>query len=186
MAAAAAARAAAALELEVAVPRDVILFRHERGPFFRLVGLFCVGQGCFWAALAHFAFTALRPAPAPAPGSAPGADDPLRGWRGSGELGCSLIVAAGCVFPLRAVRRVTLLRGGATVAISTHGPLGLGRGPSFTVPLRHVSCRAHRSEVPAMIPLKVKGRPFFFLLDKRGQLYNARLFDITVGAYRKL
>ncbi|XP_068524397.1 transmembrane protein 223 [Anas acuta] len=194
MAAAAAARAAAALELEVAVPRDVILFRHERGPFFRLVGLFCVGQGCFWAALAHFAFTALRPAPAPAPGSAPGADDPLRPrdhkWRLGFTASCltlgSLIVAAGCVFPLRAVRRVTLLRGGATVAISTHGPLGLGRGPSFTVPLRHVSCRAHRSEVPAMIPLKVKGRPFFFLLDKRGQLYNARLFDITVGAYRKL
>ncbi|XP_035428331.1 transmembrane protein 223 [Cygnus atratus] len=201
-AAAAAAARAAALELEAAVPRDVTLFRHERGPFFRLVGLFCVGQGCFWAGLAHFAFTALRPAPGPdlgpAPGPGPdpgpGADDPLRPrdhkWRLGFTASCltlgSLIVAAGCVFPLRAVRQVTLLRGGAAVAISTHGPLGLGRGPSFTVPLHHVSCRAHRSEVPAMIPLKVKGRPFFFLLDKRGQLYNARLFDITVGAYRKL
>lgn len=98
----------------------------------------------------------------------------------------SLIVAAGCLFPLRAVRRVTLLRGGAEVAISTHGPLGLGRGPSFTVPLGHVSCRAHRSQVPATIPLKVKGRPFFFLLDKQGQLCHPRLFDLTVGAYRKL
>lgn len=98
----------------------------------------------------------------------------------------SLIVAAGVLFPLRAVRRVTLLRGGAEVTISTHAPFGLGSGPTFTVPLRHISCRAHRSEVPAALPLKVKGRPFFFLLDKRGQLCNPRLFDLTVGAYRNL
>ncbi|NXX55647.1 TM223 protein, partial [Scopus umbretta] len=151
-------------------------------------------QGVFWAYLAHFAFTALRPAPGIGP------DDPLRPrdhkWRSGRPRSRidprpfpptgSLIVAAGCLFPLRAVRRVTLLRGGSEVTISTHGPLGLGRGPTFTVPLRHISCRAHRSEVPVTIPLKVKGRPFFFLLDKQGQLCHPRLFDITVGAYRKL
>ncbi|NXL55107.1 TM223 protein, partial [Podilymbus podiceps] len=170
--------------------RDVVLFEHERDSFFRLAGCFCAGQGLFWACLAHFAFTALRPSPAP--GSGP--DDPLRPrdhkWRLGFTASCltlgSLIVAAGCLFPLRAVRRVTLLRGGGEVTISTHGPLGLGRGPTFTVPLRHVSCRAHRSEVQATVPLKVKGRPFFFLLDKRGQLRHPRLFDVTVGAYRKL
>ncbi|XP_074670046.1 transmembrane protein 223 [Strix aluco] len=183
------ARAAAAAVV-TAVPQDVVLFRHERGPFFRLAGLFCVGQGVFWTYLAHFAFTTLHPAPAT--GSGP--DDPLRPrdhkWRLGFTASCltlgSLIMAAGCLFPLRAVRRVTLLRGGTQVTISTHGPLGLGQGPTFTVPLRHVSCRAHRSEVPAAIPLKVKGRLFFFLLDKGGQLTNPRLFDVTVGAYRKL
>ncbi|NXO55772.1 TM223 protein, partial [Aramus guarauna] len=134
----------------------------------------CAGQGIFWTYLAHFAFTELRPTTT---GPA-GPDDPLRPrdhkWRFGFTASCltlgSLIVAAGCLFPLRSVKRVTLLRGGAEVAISTHGPLGLSRGPTFTVPLRHVSCRAHRSEVPAAIPLRVKGRPFFFLLDKRGQL----------------
>ncbi|NXI43064.1 TM223 protein, partial [Galbula dea] len=171
--------------------RDVILFRHDRDRFFRLVGFFCAGQGLFWAYLAHFAFTALRPAPRPSPEEP---DDPLRPrdnkWRLGFTASCltlgSLIVAAGCLLPLRAVRRVTLLRGGSQVTISTHGPLGLGRGLSLTVPLRHVSCRAHRSEVPAAIPLKVKGQPFFFLLDKEGQLYHPRLFDVTVGAYRNL
>ncbi|NXS63646.1 TM223 protein, partial [Brachypteracias leptosomus] len=134
--------------------------------------------------------TALRPVP----GTGSGPDDPFRPrdnkWRLGFSASCftlgSLIVAAGCLFPLRAVRRVTLLRGGAGMSISTHGPLGLGRGPTFTVPLRHVSCRAHRSETPAALPLKVKGRPFFFLLDKRGELLNPRLFDLTVGAYRNL
>ncbi|XP_068779887.1 transmembrane protein 223 [Struthio camelus] len=193
MAAAGRARAAAAaLALDTAVPRDVVLFRHERDRFFRLVGLFCAGQGLFWGYLAHLAFTTLRPPPAPPP-PGPG-DDPLRPrdnkWRLGFTASCltlgSLIVAAGCLLPLRAVRRVTLLRGGRHVAIGTHAPLGLGRGGSFTVPLRHVSCRAHRGEVPAALPLKVKGRPFYFLLDKGGHISNPRLFDLTVGAYRKL
>ncbi|NXW52801.1 TM223 protein, partial [Nyctiprogne leucopyga] len=170
--------------------KDVVLFRHERDGFFRLAGLFCAGQGIFWIYLAHFAFTTLRPTPGP--GSGP--DDPLRPrdhkWRFGFTASCltlgSLIVAAGCLIPLRAVRRVTLLRGGTEVTINTHGPLGFNQGSTFTVPLRHISCRSHRSEVPAAIPLKVKGRPFFFLLDKRGQLYHPRLFDITVGAYRNL
>ncbi|NWW04415.1 TM223 protein, partial [Oreocharis arfaki] len=182
--------ARAALEA-AAVSRDVVLFQHDRSRFFRLVGLFCSGQGLFWAYLAHYAFTALRPAPAPEPGLGP--DDPLRPrdnkWRFAFTASCltvgSLIVAAGCLLPLRSVRRVTLLRGGTAVTISTHGPLGLGRGETLTVPLRHVSGRAHRAEVAAAIPIKVKGRPFFFLLDKGGQLSDPRLFDVTVGALRK-
>ncbi|XP_068854202.1 transmembrane protein 223-like [Aphelocoma coerulescens] len=180
--------ARAALEA-AAVSRDVVLFEHDRSRFFRFVGLFCAGQGFFWAYLAHFAFTALRPVPGPVPGP----DDPLRPrdnkWRFGFTASCltvgSLTVAAGCLLPLRSVRRVTLLRGGTAVTIGTHGPLGLGRGRSLTVPLRHVSGRAHRAEVAAAIPIKVKGRPFFFLLDKRGQLSDPRLFDVTVGAFRK-
>lgn len=76
MAAARARAAAAVLDVAAAVPRDVVLFRHERDGFFRLAGLFCAGQGIFWTYLAHFAFTALRPTSGPGPG--PGPDDPLR------------------------------------------------------------------------------------------------------------
>ncbi|XP_033927701.1 transmembrane protein 223 [Melopsittacus undulatus] len=197
-----AAAAALALEVAAAPPKDVVLFRHDRDRFFRLAGLFCAGQALFWGYLAHFAFTELRPPPGPAPDPAPGPEpdpapgpeDPFRPrdnkWRYGFTAACatlgSLIMAAGCLFPLRAVRKVTLLRGGSEVTISTHGPLGLGQGPTITVPLRHVCCRSHRSEVPAAIPLKVKGRPFFFLMDKEGQVCNPRLFDVTVGAYRNL
>ncbi|NXU92733.1 TM223 protein, partial [Xiphorhynchus elegans] len=170
--------------------RDVVLFSHDRTRFFRLAGLFCAGQGLFWAYLGHFAFTALRPQPGT--GTGPGPDDPLRPrdnkWRFGFTASCltlgSLIVAAGCLFPLRAVRRVTLLRGGTRVTIRTHGPLGLGPGATLTVPLAHVSARAHRAEAAAAVPIKVKGRPFFFLLDKRGRLGDPRLFDLTVGAQR--
>ncbi|NWT63488.1 TM223 protein, partial [Erythrocercus mccallii] len=172
-----------------AVSRDVVLYQHDRSRFFRLVGLFCAGQGLFWAYLAHFAFTALRPPPGPAPGP----EEPLRPrdnkWRFGFTASCltvgSLTVAAGCLLPLRSVHRVTLLRGGSAVTIGTPGPLGLGRR-SLTVPLRDVSARLHRSEAAAAIPIKVRGRPFFFLLDKAGTLREPRLFDVTVGAFRKL
>uniref|UniRef100_A0A8C3QIV5 Transmembrane protein 223 n=1 Tax=Cyanoderma ruficeps TaxID=181631 RepID=A0A8C3QIV5_9PASS len=169
-----------------AVSRDVVLYQNDRSRFFRLLGLFCTGQGLFWAYLAHFAFTSLRPKPGPGP------DDPLRPrddngaglGTGVGTAG-ALTVTAGYVLPLRWVSRLTLLRGGAAVTVDTPGPLGWGRR-SLTVPLRDVSGRAHRNEVTATVPIKVRGRPFFFLLDKRGQLRHPRLFDVTVGAFRKL
>ncbi|OWK51007.1 Transmembrane protein 223 [Lonchura striata] len=187
--------ARAALEVAAAAAaRDVVLYEHDRSRFFRLVGLFCAGQGLFWAYLAHFAFTALRPAPdpdpGPGPGPGPGHDDPLRPrdnkWRFAFTASCltvgSLTVAAGWLLPLRSVQRVTLLRGGAAVALSTPGPLGLGRR-SLTVPLRDVSGRAHRSQAAAAVPVKLRGRPFFFLLDTGG-IREPRLFDVTVGAFR--
>ncbi|XP_004682763.1 PREDICTED: transmembrane protein 223 [Condylura cristata] len=165
--------------------RDVLLYEHERGRFFVVLGLFCAGQGVFWASLA--AATWARP-----PGGAP----PDRGrldvrstlWRYGLVVGCgaigTLVLGAGLLFSLRSVRSVMLLAGGKQVTLTTHAPFGLGA--HFTVPLNQVSCMAHRGEVPAMLPLKIKGRRFYFLLDKAGHFPNTKLFDSTVGAYRSL
>lgn len=38
--------------------QDVLLFEHERGRFFTILGLFCAGQGIFWASLAMTAWSA--------------------------------------------------------------------------------------------------------------------------------
>ncbi|XP_062821276.1 transmembrane protein 223 [Anolis carolinensis] len=181
---------------EAHVPRDVVLFQHDRRRFFRILGLFCAAQFAFWSFLAHFAFHSLRAPkreagkgrPAPTlPGGASldlGSDKWRFGFSASClTLGC-LIVAAGFAFSRRSVGQVLLHRGGQEVTLSTYYPFGLTS--SFSVPLRHVSCVSHRSEVPAWIPLKVKGKPFYFLLDKQGRVTNTQLFDITVGAYRKL
>ncbi|XP_028914763.1 transmembrane protein 223 [Ornithorhynchus anatinus] len=189
---AAAAPAAWRRALHGAAPaRDVLLFEHERGRLFGFLGLFCAGQGVLWTALAAAALAGPpRPAPPPAAeAEVPAA--PARGsalWRYGLALGCaavgSLVLTAGLLFSHRSVRSVLLRAGGQQVTVTTHAPLGLGA--EFTVPLRHVSCLAHRSEVPAVLPLKVKGRRFYFLLDKAGRFPNLRLFDVTVGAYRSL
>lgn len=172
-----------------APPRDVLLFEHERGRFFVLLGLFCAGQGVFWASLT---LAALTPPPVPRardPGAS-GSSGDLRSalWRYGLAAGCgavgTLVLGAGVVFSLRSVRSVMLRAGGKQVTLTTHAPFGLGA--PFTVPLNQVSCMAHRGEVPAMLPLKIKGRRFYFLLDKAGHFPNAQLFDSTVGAYRSL
>ncbi|XP_004449283.2 transmembrane protein 223 [Dasypus novemcinctus] len=174
-----------------APPRDVLLFEHERSRFFAILGLFSAGQGVFWASLAVAALS--RPS-VPARPATPEAPDRRRVdlrsalWRYGLALGCgaigTLVLGAGLLFSLRSVRSVILLAGGQQVTLTTHAPFGLRA--HFTVPLHQVSCMAHRSEVPAMLPLKVKGRRFYFLLDKAGHFPNMQLFDNTVGAYRSL
>ncbi|XP_070622276.1 transmembrane protein 223 [Erythrolamprus reginae] len=199
-------RAQEAFPLDGFVSRDVELFRHERPRFFRNVGLFCISQFAFWLYLADLGFTTLRGAPEE-PGSAsepPAERPPARPWLGNlfnlteGNFGSAkwrygfsatcvaigtLIFVAGFFFARRSVSRVLLLRGSQEVTFTTYYLFGYTS--SFTVPLRHVSCMSHRSEVAAIIPVKIKGRPFYFLLDKQGSIASNPLFDITVGAYRE-
>ncbi|XP_034502029.1 transmembrane protein 223 [Ailuropoda melanoleuca] len=176
---------------DAAPPRDVLLFEHERGRFFAVLGLFCAGQGVFWASLAVAALArpparALRPDAEPADHGRLDLRSAL--WRYGLAIGCgaigTLVLGAGLLFSLRSVRSVMLRAGGKQVTLTTHAPFGLGA--HCTVPLNQVSCMAHRGEVPAVLPLKVKGRRFYFLLDKAGHFPNTKLFDSTVGAYRSL
>lgn len=187
--------------------RDVTLFEHDRTRFFRLLALFCSGQVLFWTYLAHFAYTGLRDT-----GGAPQKEKDkatatttttttgLAGmwsfemnlgsnaWRYGFTLGCLAIgagiVGLGTLFCRRSVNQVVLHKGGRMVTVCTQSPLGHGRGRRITVPLKQVGCYAHRQESPSFIPLRVQGHRFYFLLDKEGTVNNARLFDITVGAYR--
>ncbi|XP_044536064.1 transmembrane protein 223 [Gracilinanus agilis] len=172
---------------EAAPARDVLLFEHERGRFFAFLGLFCAGQGIFWTSLAAAALAGPGGG-AQGPGAGRRASSGSALWRYGLAAGCAsvgvLVLAAGLLFSRRSVRSVLLHKGGQQVTVTTHAPFGLGA--QFTVPLRQVSCLAHRGEVPAMLPLKVRGRRFYFLLDKAGRFPNTRLFDLTVGAYRGL
>ncbi|XP_060679494.1 transmembrane protein 223 [Hemiscyllium ocellatum] len=180
--------------------RDVLLFCHERGRFFRLLGVFCLAQFLFWGYLAHFAFTSLkdtghretvlegeRASGLPTIGGRAlnlGSDAWRLGFTASCLTVGSLILVAGYLFACRSVSHVVLHRGGQQVTITSCLPFG--GSSSFTVPLCRVSCMAHRTQVPSVVPLRIQGHRFYYLLDKQGQFYNAKLFDTTVGAYRKL
>ncbi|XP_015228390.1 PREDICTED: transmembrane protein 223 [Cyprinodon variegatus] len=182
--------------------RDVTLFEHDRTRFFRLLTVFCGGQFVFWTYLAQFAFTELRDTRGK--GEKGGAKAPTttglagmwsfemnlgsNAWRFGFTLGClsigAGIVGLGALFCLRSVSKVVLHQGGRMVTVCTQSPLGPSRGRTITVPLSQVACHAHRQESTSFIPLRIKGHRLYFLLDKEGTLNNARLFDITVGAYR--
>uniref|UniRef100_A0A673TDV9 Transmembrane protein 223 n=1 Tax=Suricata suricatta TaxID=37032 RepID=A0A673TDV9_SURSU len=77
---------------DAAPPRDVLLFEHERGRFFAVLGLFCAGQGVFWASLAVAAL-ARPPARTPDAESPPRGSSDLRStlWRCGLALGCGAI-----------------------------------------------------------------------------------------------
>lgn len=184
--------------------RDVTLFEHDRTRFFRLLSVFCGGQFVFWTYLAHFAYTGLRDTGGSAKkDKAPTTTTTTTGlagmwsfemnlgsntWRYGFTLGCLTIgggiLGLGVLFCRRSVNKVVLHQGGRMVTVCTQSPLGPGKGRKMTVPLSQVACHAHRQESPSFIPLRIKGHKFYFLLDKEGTVNNARLFDITVGAYR--
>lgn len=75
-------------------PRDVLLFEHERGRFFTVLGLFCAGQGVFWASLAVAALSGPS-----VPTRPPDTEVPDRGrlgvrstlWRYGLAVGCGAI-----------------------------------------------------------------------------------------------
>lgn len=182
--------------------RDVTLFDHDRTRFFRLLCVFCGGQFLFWTYLAQFAYTGLR--------DTRGTKDWAKteetkttglagmwsfemnlgssAWRFGFTAGCLAIgagiVGLGFLFCRRSVNRIILHQGGKIVTVYTQSPLGPGRGRKITVPLSQVACYAHRQESSSFIPLRVKGHKFYFLMDKEGTVTNAKLFDVTVGAYR--
>lgn len=87
---------------DTAPPRDVLLFEHERGRFFAVLGLFCAGQGVFWASLAIASLarppTLVRPADAKSPDH--GHLD-LRStlWRYGLAVGCGAIGKVWASFP---------------------------------------------------------------------------------------
>ncbi|KAM9342026.1 transmembrane protein 223 [Pholidichthys leucotaenia] len=185
--------------------RDVTLFEHDRTRFFRLLSAFCGGQLLFWTYLAQFAFTGLRDTGRAGDKGSPKAATSTTGlagfwsfemnlgsnrWRYGFTVGCLAIGAGiagfGVLFCRRSVSKVVLHQGGRTVTVCTQSPLGAARGRRMTVPLSQVACHGHRQEYPSFIPLQVKGHKFYFLLDKEGTVTNARLFDVTVGAYRPL
>lgn len=185
--------------------RDVTLFEHDRTRFFRLLAAFCGGQFLFWTYLGQFAYTGLRDTGKnkASSSSSPTTTTTTTGlagvwsfemnlgsstWRYGFTLGCLAIgagiVGLGVLFCRRSVSQVILHKGGRMVSVSTQSPLGMDRARKITVPLSEVACHAHRQESPMFIPLRVKGHKFYFLLDKEGTINNARLFDVTVGAYR--
>lgn len=110
---------------EWAPARDVLLFEHERGRFFAVLGLFCAGQGVFWASLAGAAL-ARPPLPARPPDAAtdPGRVDVRSAlWRYGLAVGCGAIGKAWAACPPRSWARPSRMcgAGGRAAPIRSEG-----------------------------------------------------------------
>ncbi|XP_058835535.1 transmembrane protein 223 [Topomyia yanbarensis] len=180
-----------AYDVSTNVAKDVILFKYENPRFFRVLNIFAISQFLFWGYLSHFAFTTLKDAPVPQQ------DTDQLAWYEKINLGENKfrngitimsfligygILAASWTFTLRSVRFLILRKGGQKVSVVTYTPFGKNR--IMDVPLNCISAQESREAARVTIPIKIKNRSLFYVVDKKGEFTNTRLYDYTVGMKR--
>ncbi|XP_078001013.1 transmembrane protein 223-like [Glandiceps talaboti] len=185
------------------VVKDVLLYENKNFTFHRVMGMFAIAQFTFWIYLSNFAYSEMRVvqrAEQSVYGDKGVPEDKKKKFSLAGlnfHLGSSawryglvtmsvvmgsLIMSAVWMYSRRNVHQLVLRRGGQKCTVVPFG--FFGRTYQFTVPLTKMTCLHGRDSVKSNLPIKVKGRMFFFLLDKQGKFYNARLFDFTAGMRR--
>lgn len=88
------------------------------------------------------------------------------------------------MYTLRSVRYLVLRKGGKQLTLVTYTPYGENR--MFTLDLDKVSCKEARDRATSLLPMKVKGHFFHYIMDMRGEFKNASLFDHTAGLRRAI
>lgn len=178
-------------DINTKVVKDVMLYKYENPRFYRILNWFAISQVLFWGYLSHFAYTTLRDAPVP--------EENREGlaWYERVNLGenkyrngiaiMSFVIGYGILFTawmftLRSVRFLILRKGGDKVSVVTYTPFGKNR--IMDVPLKCISAQESREAARVTIPIKIKNRSFFYVVDKRGEFTNPRLYDYTVGMRR--
>lgn len=76
-----------------------------------------------------------------------------------------------------------LRKGGASISFVTYTPFGQNR--IMNVPVKCVSAVESRQMAKTTLPLKVKDKALYYVLDMRGEFKNPMLFDQTAGMSRK-
>lgn len=85
---------------------------------------------------------------------------------------------------MRSVRYLILRKGGDNVSFVTYTPFGQNR--IMDVPLKCVSAQEARQSAKVQLPIKVKNRSLYYILDMRGEFLNTKMYDYSVGLKRKL
>ncbi|KAF5292883.1 hypothetical protein FQR65_LT11135 [Abscondita terminalis] len=171
------------------VVKDVILYKYENPKFFKLLNVFAICQFGFWSYLSMFSFTTLRDAPV-------SNSEDARWWEkinlGENKYKNTLAVLSFLIgygtlsiswlYTLRSVRYLVLRKGGSQVTFVTYTPIGANR--MMTVGLENVSCQESRGLAKSQLPIKIKNRFLYYLLDMKGEFKNSALFDHTAGLKR--
>lgn len=84
---------------------------------------------------------------------------------------------------LRSVRYLILQKGGKTISVVTYGPFG--KNHILNVPLTCVSAVQSRQTGASSLPIKIRDKRFYYLLDNRGEFTNPQLFDHVINLKRR-
>ncbi|KAK5640431.1 hypothetical protein RI129_011242 [Pyrocoelia pectoralis] len=171
--------------------KDVILYKYDNPRFFKFLNIFAFCQFSFWTYLSLFAYTSLRDAPVPSSTTAPwwqrinlGENKYRNGITFLSFLLGYGILSISWMYTLRSVRYLVLHKGGGKVTFVTYTPYGVNR--MMTVGLENVSSQQTRQSATTQLPIKVKNRFMYYILDMKGEFKNGPLFDYTAGLKRTL
>ncbi|XP_064601958.1 transmembrane protein 223-like [Liolophura sinensis] len=181
-------------EKEFKITKNVLVYSYDNSRFYKLLSYFGAVQFVFWLYLATFSYSSLRDVPIPGEES----PEDVPWWRlvnlgknkyknGIALLCFSvgyIVLFISIMYPLRAVNSLWLFKGGKSVGLVTHAPFG--KKLTHVTPLENISCVQSRAQAQSQVPLKVKNKWFFYLLDKKGVFHNPGLFDYMVGLRRNL
>lgn len=87
-------------------------------------------------------------------------------------------------FVLRSVRYLIYSKNGKDISFVTYTPFGKNR--IMTIPLKHISAEESRLTAKTFLPIKVKDRKLFYVLDMKGEFTNKMLYDREIGLRRKI
>ncbi|XP_054759706.2 transmembrane protein 223-like [Lytechinus pictus] len=185
------------------VMRDVLLYKSDKTTFFRILGVFACAQVFFWGYLTHTAFLTMKDTDTymKVKYGEEGPPTEVKNWKSWSGIRVqlssglwrytitalsmcagSIIFIASLVYSRRSIYRIVLRKGGESATIQTYGLFGLPW--RFTTSINNISCEHSRDGIRTQLPIKVKGHRLFYILDKEGKFYNARLFDYSVGMHR--
>lgn len=185
-------------DIDINVPENVLLYSDGNKKI--LYGTLSI-YGCAWFSILVFIGDSIRIAIKDVPASPEPEGEKIKWWKWWKKINlstnalknilCSICFIAGFMgfmfaqlYPLRIVSSMYLLRGGRLVSLATYKPFGRIKQKNYQ--LKDISCENDISIVERFIPFKVKGKPFYFLVDKKkGTFYNDKVFKGSVGLKRE-
>ncbi|CAK9823852.1 Transmembrane protein 223 [Anthophora retusa] len=92
-----------------------------------------------------------------------------------GPLTCLFLYALNQRF----VRYIILHKGGQYVSLITSHLYKNNK--TFTLPVNEVQAMVARNQMQNYMPLKIRGKLFYYIIDAEGKFLNGKLFDHTIG-----
>ncbi|XP_011646030.1 transmembrane protein 223 isoform X1 [Pogonomyrmex barbatus] len=169
-------------DVNMNVKNNVILYKFERNTYFRNLKIFAIGQLLGWSVVAFYTYR-------PSFWDIFNTDIKFKEFLKNNMICLTMFIFSSFAGPFmslflyatcaRSIKYIILNKGGKTISIVTYHLLK--KKSSMSLPVEMVKLFSHRTSSGSCIPLKIKNKRFYYLIDKSGTFVNPKLFDYTLG-----
>lgn len=169
------------LDVNMNVNNNVLLYKYENYRYFLYMRMFAIGQLFGWLILALYTYS-------PTFLEIFNTDVKLKHYIRDNNFRLITFVFAIFAGPImygyihalcaRSVKYMILHKGGKKISIFTHH---LWRNVCLNIPVEMAKAASHRTDLGLYVPMKLKNKHFYYILDKKGKFLNPELFDHIMG-----